>query len=62
MTPSSGASAAWLDDALAALEEAALDGVPARELSALLYAVLGEPALAHRPRGGAPRDAALSTR
>ncbi|SEQ38844.1 polyprenyl synthetase family protein [Streptomyces radiopugnans] len=50
-------------DALAALEEAELDGVPARKLSALLYAVLGEPALAHRPRGGAPRDAAaLSTR
>ncbi|MFP8964216.1 polyprenyl synthetase family protein [Streptomyces nanhaiensis] len=49
-------------DALAALEDAALDGVPARELSALLYAVLGEPALAHRPRDGAPRDAAaLST-
>jgi geranylgeranyl diphosphate synthase type I len=39
------------DGALAALEEAALDGVPARELSALLRAVLGEPA--DTPRDGA---------
>ncbi|MFH0245574.1 polyprenyl synthetase family protein [Streptomyces sp. HK10] len=49
-------------DALTALEEAALDGIPARELSALLYAVLGEPAAARHCLGGAPRDtAALPT-
>ncbi|MCG3041870.1 polyprenyl synthetase family protein [Streptomyces sp. S1A] len=46
-------------EALAALEEAALDGLPARKLSALLYAVLGEPDAGHHRSGGAPRDAAV---